>query len=211
VRVGSDETDAGGGAVPRPERTGSADRVAASSGRNRIVGSDRARTMRPRPVSHASATRSSGLMALLSLLRHGACYNLDMRIVVAGDPFWPCHRLASAILRRMVTRYGPDIMIVHGDDTGVAESFATAARGQRIRTEVHLADFVHLATEAIRFRNREMLRAGAQLCVIVHRSVLDAGTRDLARQAIEVGVPTYLIDSDEGKPRRIWTGDARLG
>jgi hypothetical protein len=150
-------------------------------------------------------------MTLLTLLRHGACYNLDMRIVVAGDQFWPCHRLASAILRRMVARYGPDIVIVHGDDTGVAESFATAARGQRIKTEEHIADFGRLGKEAIRFRNREMLRAGAQLCVIVHRSVLDAGTRDLARQAIEAGVPTYLIDSEEGKPRPLRMGDERLG
>jgi hypothetical protein len=111
----------------------------------------------------------------------------------------------------MVARYGPDIVIVHGDDTGVAESFATAAKGQRIRTEEHFADFTHLGEEAIRFRNREMLRAGAQLCVILPRSVLDAGTRDLARQAIEAGVPTYLIDAEEGKPERIRTGDAQLG
>jgi hypothetical protein len=134
-----------------------------------------------------------------------------MRIVVAGDQFWPCHGLASAILRRMVARYGPDIVIVRSDDTGVAESFATAARGQRIRIEEHVADFAHLGQEAIRFRNRELLRAGAHLCVILHRCVLDAGTRDLARQAIEAGVPTYLIDSEEGRPERIRTGDARLG
>jgi hypothetical protein len=134
-----------------------------------------------------------------------------MRIVAAGDQFRPCHRLASAILRRMVARYGPDIVIIHGDDTGVAESFATAAKGQRIKAEEHMADFSHLGQEAIRFRNREMLRAGAQLCVILHRSVLDAGTKDLARQAIEAGVPTYLIDSEEGRPKRIRTGDARLG
>jgi hypothetical protein len=110
----------------------------------------------------------------------------------------------------MVARYGPDIVIVHGDDTGVAESFATAAKGVRIRTEEHLADSAHLGQEAIRFRNREMLRAGAQLCVILHRSVLDAGTRDLARQALEAGVPTYLIDSEEVKPKPLRMGDERL-
>jgi hypothetical protein len=134
-----------------------------------------------------------------------------MRIVVAGDQFWPCHKLASAILRRMLARYGPDIVIVHGDDTGVAESFATAAKGQRIRTEEHVADFAHLGKEAIRFRNREMLRAGAQLCVILRRSVLDAGTRDLARQAIEASVPTYLIADEQGVPRRLTEEDGRLG
>ena len=47
--------------------------------------------------------------------------------------------------------------------------------------------------------------------VIVHRSLLDAGTRDLARQAIDAGIATYLIDSEEGKPRRIRMEDGRLG
>jgi hypothetical protein len=32
-----------------------------------------------------------------------------------------------------------------------------------------------------------MLRAGADLCVIVHRSLINAGTKDLARQAIVAG------------------------
>jgi hypothetical protein len=132
-----------------------------------------------------------------------------MRIVVAGDQFWPCHKLAAAVLRRMATRYGPDIVIVLGEDTGVAESFALAAKGQRIKTEEHPADFDHLGDGAIRFRNRAMLR-GAGLCVIVHCSILDAGTKDLARQAIEAGVPTYLIDSDDGMPRRIRAGSGRL-
>ncbi len=57
-----------------------------------------------------------------------------MRVVVGGDQFWPCHKLAAAVLRRMATCYGPEIVIVHGDDTGVAESFALAAKGQRIKT-----------------------------------------------------------------------------
>lgn len=132
-----------------------------------------------------------------------------MRIVVAGDQFWACHRVAAAILRRMTARYGPDIAIVHGDNTGVAESFATAAKGQRIRTEEHPADFRHLGDGAIRFRNRAMLR-GAGLCVIVHRSVLDAGTKDLARQALAAEVPTYLIEDERAVPRRLRAWDERL-
>ena len=149
-------------------------------------------------------------MTLVTRLRHGACYNLDMRIVVAGDQFWPCHKLASAILRRMLARYGPDIVIVHGDDTGVAESFATAAKGLRIRTEEHVADLAHLGAEAIRFSNREMLR-GADLCVILHRSILDAATKDLVRQALRAVVATYLIADEQGVPRRLKEEDGRLG
>jgi hypothetical protein len=133
-----------------------------------------------------------------------------MRILIAGDQFWPCPKLAATIIRRLTIRYGPDIVIVHGDDTGVAESFALAANGQRVKAEEHVADFSHLGKEAIRFRNRAMLRIGAGLCLIVHRTLLDAGTKDLARQAIAAEIPTYLIAEEEGMPRRLGEGDGRL-
>lgn len=72
---------------------------------------------------------------------------------------------------------------------------------------MHLADFDNLGQEALRFRNREMLRAAAGLCLIVHRSLMDAGSKDLAWQAITTGVPTYLIADEEGKPRRLRAGE----
>ena len=46
--------------------------------------------------------------------------------------------------------------------------------------------------------------------MIVHRSLLDAGTKDMARQAIAAGVPTYLIDSEQGVRRRTRAGNPRL-
>ena len=52
-----------------------------------------------------------------------------MRILLTGDRFWSCHVLAAAILKRLIARYGPDLTLVHGDGTGVDESFGTAARG----------------------------------------------------------------------------------
>ena len=128
-----------------------------------------------------------------------------MRIVVAGDRFWNCPDLAAATLRRLVARYGPDIVIVHGGACGVDESFAAACRGLGVNTDVCLVDFSHVGDRG--FKNREMLRRGAELCLVVHRGPLDDGRRDLARQAIMAGVPTYLIDSDVGKPRRLQAGD----
>jgi hypothetical protein len=72
-----------------------------------------------------------------------------MRIVIGSDQFWICPVLAATILRRLTTRYSPDIVIVHSDDTGVAESFAQVAKGQRMKAEAHLADFSHLGQEAL--------------------------------------------------------------
>jgi hypothetical protein len=136
---------------------------------------------------------------------------VDMRIVVAGDRFWNCHTLAASVIRRLVERYGPGIVIVHGDGTGVDESFATAARGLGVAVEAHPADWDRLGLGAGSIRNGEMVRAGADLCVVVHRFLINSKvTKDCARQAIEAGIPTYLIESEKAVPRRLHEGDPRL-
>jgi hypothetical protein len=43
--------------------------------------------------------------------------------------------------------------------------------------------------------------------VSVHRCPLGERSRDLARQAILAGIPTWLIDGEEGVPRRIKEGE----
>jgi hypothetical protein len=98
-------------------------------------------------------------------------------------------------------------VIVHGDDTGVEHAFATVARALRIKAEPNSADFDHLGEDAEPFRNREMIHAGADLCIVVHRSlVASRGVKDCARQAIEAGIHTYLIDSEQAVPRRLKEG-----
>ena len=47
--------------------------------------------------------------------------------------------MAAAVIRRLVDCFGPDIVIVHGDATGVDESFATAAKGLGVAVEPHAA------------------------------------------------------------------------
>jgi hypothetical protein len=134
-----------------------------------------------------------------------------MRIIVTGDRFWACHKLAAAIIRRLVDRYGPDIVIVHGAATGVDESFATAARGLGVAEEPHPADGDRHGKRAGPIRNQEMVDAGAALCVAVHRFLANSkGTKDCCRQAIEAGIPTYLIDSEKAVPKRLRAGDSRL-
>jgi hypothetical protein len=56
-------------------------------------------------------------------------------------------------------------------------------------------------------RNAQMVAAGAGMCIAFHRSLAwSRGTRDGVRRAIKAGIPTYLIDSEEGKPRSIGQG-----
>ena len=134
-----------------------------------------------------------------------------MRIAITGDRFWNCPELAASIIRRLVKRYGPDIVIVHGDATGVDESFAVAAKGLGVVVEAHPADWDRLGKRAGPIRNGEMIRAGVDLCIAVHRFVMNSkGTKDCARQAIEAGIPTYLIDSERAVPKRLLADDPRL-
>jgi hypothetical protein len=138
--------------------------------------------------------------------------NVDMRIVVTGDRFWNCHPLAASVIRRLVDRYGPGVVIVHGEGTGVEESFATAANGLGVAAEAHPAEWDRLGLTAGPIRNGAMIRAGADLCIVVHRFLMNSKiSKDCARQAIEAGIPTYLIDSDKAGPRRLHADDPRLG
>jgi hypothetical protein len=49
------------------------------------------------------------------------------------------------------------------------------------------------------------------MCLAFHRAIsASKGTKDCARRAIEVGIPTYLLNSDAPEPKRLLVGDARL-
>ena len=60
------------------------------------------------------------------------------------------------------------------------------------------------------FRKRELVRACADLGVIVGPSLRGKGPKDLARQAIMAGIPTYLIASEAAEPKRLKEGDGKL-
>jgi hypothetical protein len=67
-----------------------------------------------------------------------------MRIVVAGDRHWHADEVAVAILTRLVARYGPGIVIVHGGAPGIDQSFTVACTELGVIEELCLADFSHV-------------------------------------------------------------------
>jgi hypothetical protein len=134
-----------------------------------------------------------------------------MRIMVTGDRDWICFDLATAIVRRLVTRYGPDVVIVHGAARGVDDSFRSVCRWLGVKDEPHVADWERFGNAAGPKRNAEMVASGIDLCVACHRSLAASkGTKDCVRQALAAGISTYLVDNDRAVPRRLQAGDKRL-
>jgi hypothetical protein len=136
-----------------------------------------------------------------------------MRILVTGDRFWVCRDLATDILRRLIERYGHDVVIVHSGGCGVDQSFEVACRDLGINVESHPVnhEWVRLGKMERPARNAKMVAAGADLCIAIHRDIsASTGTKDCARQAIEAGIPTYVVESEKGRPERLRADDARL-
>jgi hypothetical protein len=63
--------------------------------------------------------------------------------------------------------------------------------------EPHLADWKGLGNIAGPERNREMVEAGADLCIALHRSIeTSKGTKDCVRQALAAGIPVWLVEDE---------------
>jgi YspA, cpYpsA-related SLOG family len=134
-----------------------------------------------------------------------------MRILITGDRHWNCVELAERVLNRLLARYGPILVIIHGGACGVDQAFAMACRELGIFAEAHLPDWKGLGNVAGPARNREMVESGADLCIALHRSLATSErTKDCVRQALVEGIPVYLIEDDRAVPRRIVVGDKML-
>jgi hypothetical protein len=107
--------------------------------------------------------------------------------------------LAERIVARLLKRYGRDIVIVNGGAPGVDWVFSKACTREGVATETHTADWRTLGNIAGPARNREMVKAGADLCVAPHRDLAASkGTKDCVRRALTAGVETWLI-ADGGR------------
>jgi len=131
------------------------------------------------------------------------------RVLITGCRHWHCERLAAYVVERLRTRNGPGLVIVHGEAKGVDSAFADAARATAgVTEEPHKADWDKHGRAAGPIRNEEMVAAGADLCLAVHRSLATSkGTLGCVRLAMAAGIPTWLIDSDDAVPRRIASVD----
>jgi hypothetical protein len=124
-----------------------------------------------------------------------------MRIIITGERRWIDYTLTDAIENWLLVKYGQGIIIIHGGFPAIDACVANACQENNCQHEPYLADFSHAGD--YEYQNREMLSRDADMCVILHRGELELWCDDLVRQAIDSGVPTYLIENKDWKPKRI--------
>jgi hypothetical protein len=70
----------------------------------------------------------------------------------------------------------------------------------------------HTGVPTIGAKNRELIMARPDLCVAMHQAIRGSTrTQDCVRQALQAGIPSYLIENKWAIPIRLKTRDSRLG
>jgi hypothetical protein len=129
---------------------------------------------------------------------------MTIRVLVSGDRNWRCGALARRVVARLADRFGADLVVVSGTAEGVDTAFAAACDVRGVAHEPHAVHWHEKGKRAGPVRNQEMVDAGADFCIAVHRSLAwSRGTKDCAKRALDAGIPVWLIDSEDGEPRRI--------
>jgi hypothetical protein len=62
-----------------------------------------------------------------------------MRVIITGDRNWYAPELAAEVVKRLLVRYGPDLVIVHGAAPGIDWSFTQACADRGVKVEAHPA------------------------------------------------------------------------
>lgn len=126
------------------------------------------------------------------------------RVLVCGERDWPCFDLVDRIVERLRLRYGRDLVIVHGCARGVDGAFDSAAKIRGISCEPHPAKWEVNGLAGGPIRNQAMVDAGAAFLICVHRDLAGSkGSRDCVDRALGASIPCFLIDREDGEPRRI--------
>lgn len=128
------------------------------------------------------------------------------RVLVTGDRHCRCEGLARRAVARMAARYGPGLVIVHGDAPGVDAAFRGACEALGVAQEPHPARWELHRNAAGPIRNAEMVAAGAAFCLAVHADLgRSKGTGDCVRRCLAADIPVWHFDPTSGDetPKRL--------
>jgi hypothetical protein len=119
--------------------------------------------------------------------------------------------MRARVLRCLVVRYGPEVVIIHGNEPGVDSSFAAGARELGVRVEARFIDRCQTGFPTVGQRNLELLLGGADMCIAVQNRIAACPrTLDCVQHALQDGIPTYQIEDVHAISRRIKRGESRL-
>jgi hypothetical protein len=71
-----------------------------------------------------------------------------MRVLITGDRHLNALDLAEDILNRLLAKYGPNLVIIHGGARGVDNAFSVACHELGVVAEPHVADWKGLGNIA---------------------------------------------------------------
>lgn len=127
-----------------------------------------------------------------------------MRILITGCRHWHDPDMAEVVVARLIARYGPGIVIVHGGCRGIDASFADACEELDIASETYEADWERHGKGAGPLRNKAMLATGIDMVIAFHRDIkASLGTRDCLNQALALAIPVYLCSDETATPVRV--------
>lgn len=121
------------------------------------------------------------------------------RVIVTGSRYWPTPQTVHDVLDEAFS-YAPrrPFVLVHGACRTGADEYArlwavAAAATCDVIEEPHPADWFRLGNSAGPARNREMVNAGADLCLafLLSNSV---GTQHTIRLATQAGIPVRRFE-----------------
>ena len=93
-------------------------------------------------------------------------------------------------MTRLISRYGRDLVIIHGGAPGVDNAFAAACKQFEIKSESHLADWKGLGNIAGPGEPGDG-RIGGDLCIALHRTLeTSKGTKDCCAKPSQRGLPS---------------------
>lgn len=118
-----------------------------------------------------------------------------VRVLVTGSREFTSVHLARTALRTVIEEHGTAATIVHGDARGADRIAARIAEAWGMATEARPADWANLGRKAGVVRNAEMVRDGADLCLVFLVAGLPCvGTRDCMRRAERAGIPVRVYE-----------------
>jgi hypothetical protein len=151
---------------------------------------------------------------------------MPTRVIITGSRSWSPRDLVRSILVRLVTRFGEELVVVHGAcETGIDAVGDELCGELGIAVERHPAawDNIEHPQAVVRrhpdgrpynanagpIRNGEMVDLGAEFAIAMHQRLLfSKGTLDCVRRCLAADIPVYLEDG-VNPTVRIREGDLR--